>query len=156
MATPQPQIPPQPPVAHGSKPTKALGRRAVAVIIDGLIITAVFGAIASSNGDLDTSGTWEVHNNHQALYYALGFGYFWVLETLFNATIGKFITGVRVREKDGVRAGFVRVFIRNLIRPIDSIGAYLVGWIVAMISGEDRRGRLGDLLGGTYVLQIRG
>ena len=69
---------------------------------------------------------------------------------------GRGETGVRVREKDGGRAGFIRVFVRNLIRPIDGIAGYLVGWIVAMISGDDRRGRLGDLLAGTYVMQIRG
>jgi uncharacterized RDD family membrane protein YckC len=142
-----------PPIEYSRPATKALGRRAVAIIIDGIILTAIIGGIASAAGDLDTSGTWELHN--QAPYFGIGFAYFWILETLFNATIGKAITGVRVRERDGGRAGFIRVFVRNLIRPIDSIGGYLVGWIVAMISGEDRRGRLGDLLGGTYVVRSR-
>ena len=147
---PQPGYQQAPPAAvpQGKLPTQVLGRRTVAVILDGIIVAAIIFGAAKLNGDLHTNNS-KVTIGNAGIYYGIGF------EILFNATIGKFITGIRVRERDGGRAGFIRVIVRNILRPIDGFLGYLVGWAVAMISGKHRRGRLGDLLGGTYVIRKR-
>ena len=78
--------------------------------------------------------------------------YYMVQETLFSTTIGKFIMGLRVVRDDGSPITFKNAFVRNLVRPIDAIGGYLLGWILALCSS--RRRRFGDHLGRTLVVSV--
>ncbi len=68
-------------------------------------------------------------------------------------TIGKALTGIRTVKKDGGRPGMGRAFVRALLLPIDALPTYLlplVGALFAWTSTTNRR--LGDLVGGTYVV----
>jgi hypothetical protein len=58
---------------------------------------------------------------------------------------------VAVCNVEGRRCGFRRSFIRNLLRIVDGLVAYLVGFLVALFSKQ--RQRLGDHLAGTYVVE---
>ena len=51
----------------------------------------------------------------------------------------------------GSKAGFGRIIGRTLLRPIDAMGGYLVGWLIAVVS--TRRQRLGDHAAGTLVVR---
>lgn len=68
-------------------------------------------------------------------------------------TIGKALTGIRTVGKDGAPPGIGRALVRTLLVPIDALPAYLlplVGSLTAWASASNRR--LGDLVGGTYVV----
>jgi uncharacterized RDD family membrane protein YckC len=140
---------------YAKAPTQVLGRRALALIIDGIIVSAIISPFYASWVHIDTGGnTWHVHIDHAGLYYTIAFFvpvlYWWILESAFGATIGKWICGIRVRTKDGRRAGVGRCFVRNIIRIVPFY--WLVGWIVALASGP-RRTRTFDMLAGTVVIR---
>lgn len=72
-------------------------------------------------------------------------------EALFGATIGKWLTGIRVVALDGGRASFGAVVLRNLLRPLDAApGFYLIGALSIALS--PRAQRLGDRAAGTLVV----
>jgi uncharacterized RDD family membrane protein YckC len=145
------------PGVYAKAPTQVLGRRTVAIIIDALLLTAVIGglffALATKNGS-----SYSVSGGKGVLFFAvailLPLLYHSILEGSGGATIGKAITGIRVRNKNGGRASFGRALVRNILRIIDGLFYYLVGWIIAMASGP-RRTRLGDMVGGTVVVRSK-
>jgi uncharacterized RDD family membrane protein YckC len=148
------------PAAYEKAPTQVLGRRAVAITIDsilmGAIDTGLFFALAKHE-----DSNYSLHGGKALLFYAVAWLlpllYHSILESTTGATIGKAICGIRVRDKNGERAGFGRCLVRNIFRLIDALGIfipYMVGWIVAMASGT-RRTRLGDLVGGTVVVRSK-
>lgn len=80
----------------------------------------------------------------------LSFVYYFVLEGLFGATIGKSLLKLIVLEKDSEVCSFSASFKRNLFRFVDWLPLlYLVGTIAVVIS-KDRQ-RIGDRLAGTIV-----
>jgi uncharacterized RDD family membrane protein YckC len=79
-----------------------------------------------------------------ALYYV-------VLEGTWGRTIGKRLTGIRVVSDFGGKAALGRIIGRTLLRPIDAMGGYLVGFLIAIVS--PRRQRLGDHAAGTLVIR---
>jgi uncharacterized RDD family membrane protein YckC len=143
--------------AYGSPDVRVTGRRIVATIIDGIlfgIVSNVFGSVfglrkASSGFDLTRlsikGSLWLTVT--VVLYYVL-------LEGLFGRTLGKLITGIRVVDAEtGGRPGLLSAFVRTLLRLIDGIFAYLVGFIVVVNS--ERRRRLGDMAARTLVVRAR-
>ena len=85
------------------------------------------------------------------LYAGLAALYYIALEGIWGRTVGKWITGIRVVTDTGSKAGFGRIIGRTLLRPIDAMGGYLVGWLIAVVS--TRRQRLGDHAAGTLVVR---
>jgi uncharacterized RDD family membrane protein YckC len=80
----------------------------------------------------------------------IGIGYYVLLETLLGATPGKGITGIQVRLIDDATCDLRAALIRNLLRIVDAFFAYMVGFVVAMLSKS--RQRIGDLAAGTIVV----
>ena len=146
---PQPQA--------GSLPMEVLGRRTVAIIIDTIVLLAIWAVIALATGGVDNGDNGvkiETKTGGTLLSLAIFFLYFTLLEGGPGRTVGKVLAGVRVSMADGSRAGFGRAAVRTILRIIDVLPFfYLVGWISAMATGADRRGRLGDLAASTYVLR---
>jgi len=60
------------------------------------------------------------------------FGGYWRVSQA--ATLGKLMMNVRVRRVDGGSIGFGKSLIRNLLRVIDAIGLYFVGFLIAILS----------------------
>jgi len=81
----------------------------------------------------------------------VGFLYYLVAEGWFGATLGKAIVGIRVLRSDGSRCGLRASMIRNALRVVDGIAAYLVGFLVAVLS--KRRQRIGDRVADTVVTE---
>jgi hypothetical protein len=77
--------------------------------------------------------------------------YFWIMEGVFGATLGKAIIGVQVRSENWGRCGMRASLIRNLLRIVDGIGVYLVGFLIAIFSRL--RQRLGDHVAKTIVVE---
>ncbi len=140
----------------GSPDVRVTGRRVVATIIDGIlfglvsnIFGSVFGGRKASGFDLTTlsikGSLWLTVT--VVLYYVL-------FEGLTGRTLGKLITGIRVIDAEtGGRPGLLSAFVRTLLRLVDGIFGYLVGFIVVVNS--DRRRRLGDMAAKTLVVRAR-
>ena len=86
---------------------------------------------------------------------AVGLGwalyYYFACESGDGQTVGKRVMKIRVARTDGAPAGMREVGLRTVLRVVDRLFLYLVGLIV-MLATRERRGRLGDLVGGTMIV----
>jgi len=85
------------------------------------------------------------------LYVILYFGYFIVMEAMWGATLGKLLFRLRVVKTDGSPISWSDSVIRNLLRIIDGLFAYLVGAI--LIWNSPLHQRLGDRAAKTVVVR---
>jgi len=93
--------------------------------------------------------------------FFLKVGYMWFFEWLFRGkTLGKYFMHIRVIQKTGVRVGGMQAFLRNVLRPVDSLplflnglSCYFVGAGFALFSTTQQR--LGDFLANTLVVYER-
>ena len=76
--------------------------------------------------------------------------YFVLLEGMKGATIGKMMTGIRVRRKDGGKISFGTAFLRHIGRLI-SATIFMLGFLLAFIDGK--RQALHDKIANTMVLK---
>lgn len=137
-----------------------LGDRLLALIIDSTVILAIFilaGMIITSQEGGFTESGFLLEGTPAILTFSIttlfAFLYFWLLEGLFGATFGKMIIGLKVVDKNGNKCNLKSSFIRNLLRLVDGIAVYLVGFLVAIFS--KLRQRLGDHLANTVVVEIK-
>jgi uncharacterized RDD family membrane protein YckC len=131
-----------------------LGRRFVALLVDGLITGLAWVPFAETeSADGVYSIRWDGVDFVIPLLFTLA--YFVILEGAFGATIGKVVLGIRVRRPDGGRIGFGAAAIRNLARVVDAfpyVIPYLVGAIA--VSRSETKQRLGDRWGTTVVVLV--
>ncbi|KTG10280.1 hypothetical protein AUR64_11925 [Haloprofundus marisrubri] len=71
-----------------------------------------------------------------------------VAEARFGRTLGKRFFHVEVTKADGSACGWRSALLRNLVRPLDYVGGFLL-----LLWRSDRRRRLGDLVAGTMVVR---
>lgn len=135
-----------------------LGDRLLALILDsalGLSFFALVGMYTASRWGGFTEYGFSLEGKPAAIslggVLSLGFVYYWVLEGLLGLTLGKAIMGLRVRKLSGDSCGFKASLTRNLLRLVDSLGLYLVGFLIAVFSKA--RQRLGDHLAKTVVVE---
>ncbi len=139
-------------------------RRAVAVVLDLIIIGSLTGPIWLNSGLFTTatranaSGTVTEIVPFVAspwtglLVAAIPFIYFTLLEGFFGATAGKMLLGLRVVQLDGRPITWREAIVRNLLRPIDEIIIYLVA--VISVWSSPRKQRLGDRAADTVVIRL--
>src|SRR2546421_6008590 len=150
-----------------------MGRRVVAFIIDGVLLTAVFAglffALANHTDQaLSLTGTnLHVTFNNDTYYLQggdatgfyvvellIGLLYAGVIQGLTGGTIGKLICGIRVVRENGSRPGIGRGVLRWVLLIVDDF-PYLIpmltGFIVAL--SNDRRRRVGDMAAATFVVR---
>ena len=97
-------------------------------------------------------GGWLTWVNAVAilLLFAVYFGYYAFFEIIMHGqTPGKKYMKIRVIRDDGTPAGGMDIVVRNLVRMVDSMGGYAVGFFHPMSK------RLGDLAAGTIVVKER-
>lgn len=88
------------------------------------------------------------------LSFMLSWFYYTLFETFWNGrTPGKSVMGLRVIKEKGYPITFLAAFGRNLLRTVDALGLYLVGFVALLLS--PRFQRLGDYLAGTIVVHER-
>ena len=158
-------------------PTAVMGRRVVAYIIDTLIGMFIVGAVFMSTAESasgfpddycdvvnemeDVSSCLQVGDTVYVLAgednapiglvaLAYGFGVFGLLQGLTGASIGKYMTGLRVVKADGTVCGVGRATARWAMFIVDAFFCFLVGLITAAATKPHRR--VGDFVAGTFVV----
>jgi uncharacterized RDD family membrane protein YckC len=132
-----------------------LGTRAIAQLLDLLILAAVLVAVLLAGvaaGAL--TGSQTVGTLIEIIgAFVVVFGYFWVSEAMWSGqTIGKKAFRLRAVGDRGEPLTFMQAGIRNVVRIVDFLPyAYGVGFVVMFANGKGKR--LGDLAAGTIVVK---
>jgi uncharacterized RDD family membrane protein YckC len=132
-----------------------LGTRAIAQLLDLLIVFGILVAIALAAGG---AATFTNNAILADLILIIGgfitvFGYFWASEAMWSGqTLGKKAFRLRAVGDRGEPLTFVQAGIRNVVRIVDFLPyGYGVGVVVLFINGKGKR--LGDLAAGTIVVK---
>lgn len=164
-------------------PTKVIGRRVGAILIDSLIVfafnAALFFLMAQTEediirglgeGDIDlTTSTYfnlDLGDDQYSLVGSdftiwllittvVGILYWMVLPGLKGWTVGKLITGIRVVKDDGTcPAGIGKNVVRQLLWIADYF-PYFIPYLTGFIVAltNDRNKRVGDIVAGTLVVR---
>lgn len=157
-----------------------LGRRIAATIIDTAVVFLMYYAALLALAGVLSRGLgpplqvlnylfWFVLNvfglaplltlHGQSWLWFLGATLTWgvyagVLETVRGQTVGKAVMGIVVTRVDRSQVGPAGVVLRNLARVVDGLLYYFVGLMILSLSSD--RQRLGDRLGSTLVVGVRG
>src|SRR5215210_324169 len=132
------------------------GRRILAIIVDGLLvgipsylISMLFFGSSSVYGS-STADASQV--GFVSLSLVVFFLYYTLLEGYLGQTVGKMLLGIKViREDTGEVPGVGAASTRTVLRLIDGLFGYLVGFIAVLASAK--RQRLGDMAGHTLVVR---
>ena len=146
-----------------------LGSRALAVLLDLLVQIAVvsllFWGLIFAAGHIHVAPAHHTTPEGERfarniavgflifIVFAIFFGYFIVLEALWNGqTIGKRVLGIRVVRDGGYPIDWGASLIRNLVRVGEMlVGSYALSAICALLSPENKR--IGDIAAGTIVVR---
>jgi uncharacterized RDD family membrane protein YckC len=130
-----------------------VGLRAVAVIIDTILLFLVAYAMALATGGVTGTG-FQLTGGPMFIWLAIGIAYYIVLEAQFGATLGKRIVGLKVVKLDGGGPiDWQASIVRNLLRLVDGIFFYLVGAIMVWTSNQKQR--LGDKVASTVIVRAK-
>lgn len=131
--------------------------RAIAAVIDMVIfvviMTTLFVIADQAGSDATTRFTDPENFQANALILAGYCAYYVIFEWLTGATPGKRLLKIRVVMADGSPVDASAAFIRNLIRPLDSMFFYLVGFFAILITRSNQR--IGDKAARTLVVSSR-
>ncbi|HEY4913371.1 MAG TPA: RDD family protein [Candidatus Dormibacteraeota bacterium] len=130
-----------------------LGTRAIAQILDLLIISVILAAVYFVALAISIVGSVTATLVALIGSFVVIFGYFWLSESLWSGqTIGKKAFRLRAVGDRGEPLTFTQAGIRNIVRIVDFLPyAYGVGLIVLFANGKGKR--LGDLAAGTIVVK---
>jgi len=130
-----------------------LGTRAIAQILDLLIISVILAAVYFVALAISIVGSVPATLVALIGSFVVIFGYFWLSESLWSGqTIGKKAFRLRAVGDRGEPLTFAQAGIRNIVRIVDFLPyAYGVGLIVLFANGKGKR--LGDLAAGTIVVK---
>ena len=140
--------------AQASAPTasgpKLDNRRVLAGLVD-LIIVGIGAAVVLTAGTALAGDNSDVQGSLRFVLLGWALYYYFALESGDGQTVGKKLMKLRVVRADGRPVTMRDVGVRTVLRVIDGIGAYIVGLIVMLVTGEKRQ-RIGDLAAGTIVV----
>ncbi|HVR44098.1 MAG TPA: RDD family protein [Thermoanaerobaculia bacterium] len=133
----------------------SVGDRMIALVIDRVLLVALLSVGVASLG-AERGALAAPRSVWSGVLAGLGVAvvillYHFLLEALMGTTLGKGVMGLQVRF-EGERGKFASSAIRNVMRLVDGIGLYLIGFFVALFS--PRRRRIGDYLAGTAVVEL--
>jgi uncharacterized RDD family membrane protein YckC len=131
------------------------GRRVLAIIVDSIVLGLIFGVmgmlfgmISASSGSMSAS----VNGIPTLVTFVIFLLYFTLFEGYLGQTLGKMLLGIKVvREDNGEVPGVGPAIIRTLLRIVDGLLFYLVGFIAVLASAK--RQRLGDMAAHTLVVR---
>lgn len=129
-----------------------VGRRAVAVIIDSILLGVVAYAIAAMTGGTTDSG-FNLQGGPFFLWLVVALAYYIVMEKTSGATLGKMAMKLRVVKQGGEALDWQASVVRNVLRLIDGLFFYLIAAIVVWVSKGKQR--LGDMAAHTIVVRAQ-
>ena len=129
-----------------------VGRRAVAILIDMVVLFIVGYLIALATG-ATTSAGFNRQGGPAFLWFGVVFAYYIVLEATSGATLGKRAMGLKVVKESGEPLDWQASIVRNILRIVDGFFFYLVAAIAVWVS--KKRQRLGDMAAHTIVVSAR-
>lgn len=130
----------------------SVGDRGIALIFDRVLIAAIVLVVTA----------WATEANYRLanpLWTGLAVGgtfvlatflYHFLIEAAFLTTLGKAAMGLHVGIEDG-RNRVAAVALRNVLRLVDGLGFYAIGFLSATFSLK--RQRIGDRVGHTVVVE---
>ena len=132
------------------------GRRVLAIIVDGLLVgipTSLISMLFFGTSSVYGSSTTDASQvGFVSLSLVVFFLYYTLLEGYLGQTVGKMLLGIKVvREDTGGVPGVGAAAIRTVLRLIDGLFGYLVGFIAVLASAK--RQRLGDMAAHTLVVR---
>jgi uncharacterized RDD family membrane protein YckC len=131
------------------------GRRVLATIVDGIVLSVAFWVMSALFGSTSAEGgqVGASLSGLAALFlFIVSVAYFIILEGYLGQTVGKMLLGIKVvREGTGEVPGIKAATIRTVMRLIDGLFAYLVAFIAVLASQKNQR--LGDMLANTLVVR---
>lgn len=127
-----------------------VGRRAVAIIIDSILLGIVGYLIASVTGGTTEQG-FNLQGAPAFLWLLVALAYYIVMEKTSGATLGKMAMKLRVVKQGGGALDWQASVVRNVLRIIDGMFFYLVAAIVVWVSKGKQR--LGDMAAKTIVVR---
>lgn len=129
-----------------------VGRRFLAVLIDGIVATAWTYPLTRLADIQYVRDPFYFHIQAGWLFlsFAISLLYFTLMEGALGATVGKFVTGIRVVKEEGGPVDLAAALIRNLLRVVDGLLIYLVAAILVWTSPLKQR--LGDRVAHTVVV----
>jgi uncharacterized RDD family membrane protein YckC len=130
--------------------SKLDNRRVLAALIDLAVVGVGWAVLLAAAGVLGEPAS-EVGAPLTAVGIGWALYYYFACESGSGQTIGKRVMNLRVVGTDGAPAGMREIALRTVLRVVDGLFFYLVGLIV-MLATRERRGRLGDLVGGTMIV----
>jgi uncharacterized RDD family membrane protein YckC len=135
LRTPPLRIPPAP-----------IRKRFTAGLVDSLIVGLLWLVAIIATRQATESQLWL----NAGSLAVLNFLYYFLQESLFAATVGKSLSGLRVVGNNGDPASMRESFLRNALRFVDWLPAFYALGAVMIATSADRR-RLGDMVAGTTV-----
>lgn len=152
------------------KPTKVVGRRVAAWILDAIILgiisaiawfalTKSVGTGGCIGGGVEINGKCRgfVDGGNRGLWFVINglasIGILWVMQGLTGKTPGKAAMGIKTVKADGNPPGIGRAALRSILYIVDGfpyIIPYLLGFIVALTSSRNQR--VGDMAASTFVI----
>ncbi len=147
------------PGASAAYDTRVIARRVVATIVDYFVFSLAFYVLSLPFESVRSfEGISAIDPSTPVETFLLLFcilallAYYIVLEGLYGQTLGKMLVGVQViLEYTGEPSGIWAATLRTVMRILDSIGSYLLAFVVALLSDKDRR--LGDMVAKTLVIR---
>lgn len=131
----------------------SVGDRMIALMFDRVLIAAILLVLAAWATDAKyrlPSSPWGAVAIGAGTIFLVTFLYHFLCEVTLLTTVGKAAMGLHVGVEDGQsRVGGIA--LRNLLRLVDGIGFYLLGFLFATFSL--RRQRIGDRVGHTNVVE---
>jgi uncharacterized RDD family membrane protein YckC len=134
-----------------------VGRRAIAVIVDLLVMSPVLFLIGRAFGHttvvMTSAGpTYNYTMDLPGVFFSMLVivVYYTVLEGLFGWSVGKLVTGLAVVYEDGSPIDVEAALKRNLLRVVDGFFCYLVAAVAVWASSTNQR--FGDKWAHTLVV----
>ncbi len=144
-------------------PYQGVAIRFVALLID-VVILAIITAVVTLPLQMPTINVIDITNSPTVTtspnpFAWLGgiislliiFGYFVLMEGAYGQTVGKMAVKIKVTREDGSKISYADAVVRNVLRIIDGLLAYLIGAILIWTSDEKQR--LGDRAAHTVVIK---
>ncbi|HEX3059075.1 MAG TPA: RDD family protein [Usitatibacter sp.] len=126
-----------------------VGRRAVAIIIDMIVLCIIGWVLALGMGGSSSTG-FDLSGAPALIWFLIALAYYVVMEVQMGGTLGKLALGLKVVKEGGEKVDWQASIIRNILRIVDGFFFYLVGAIIVWTSKKKQR--LGDIVAHTLVV----